>query len=272
MRARFALLLPLFACATPAREASHHRSRFTPGAALKVLLVSLEQRGGEPGLAAREEELVVSEIIYSVGHSEVLRERDLFAVSPDADKEKAFRADRSSAALRAAGKEVGADWVLIGWVGKAGAAASSATSPHVCDLAALSVTSGRFERRAACVNSAGPPRFDQAVRRAAAQLFATDPEVAGPATSGDVVRLLEARRGHFQHCYAEALIQSPQLQGRAMLNLAIDPSGRASSARMEGLVTAGTSFSRCVEAEAKALPYPKVQAEIEYPLAFSPES
>lgn len=267
----FLVFLASAGCYSTAATRRTGQHGFSPSAPIKVLLVDLEVRGGESSLAEREELLIAAEVPSAIPGGQVVRQRDVFAATADEKEERLFRG-QSLEDLRATGRRMGADWVVGGWLGRGGWAAKDPSGPWLCDLWALSVTSGRVERRAACAQRRGPPDFDGAVRTAAARLLAKDPEVSGPPAVADLVRLLNARRGHLDHCYAELLLGSGKAQGRMVLRLAVDgETGQARSVLVQGSTVGDATLDKCLVAEARELPFPRgVGAELDYPLVLVP--
>ena len=83
--------------------------------------------------------------------------------------------------------------------------------------------------------------------------------------------MLNLHRGHFDTCYAEALLQNPRLEGRTLLTVLVGANGRVASTDALGTLEGDQTIPRCIQRYAKDLSFPEgLEAKLEYPLVWVP--
>lgn len=88
-----------------------------------------------------------------------------------------------------------------------------------------------------------------------------------------IQKVVRASHGQFRGCYEDHLRASPNLQGRVIVEFAIEPDGTVSVAMGEGNLP-DRAVIDCVAARFEALRFPKTTGRliVTYPVSFAPGS
>lgn len=89
-----------------------------------------------------------------------------------------------------------------------------------------------------------------------------------------LLKVFNKYEGELKKCYERALKRDPNLAGKISLQVRIEPSGRASTAKVTGTSMRDASMFGCMERSAKSWSYPTPTggaAVVNKPITFSPD-
>ncbi len=141
-------------------------------------------------------------------------------------------------------------------------------------LAAAAAAEVGAERVAAQVASAQGAGGDQALAPAQVDIQPLAVPAADASRSNESLMAVVARyAGGIKHCYDTALRDAPDLAGRLVLSVTVEPHGAVSRVRVVGNTISDRRLAECVTAQTKTWKFPRVDgASVAFrcPLVFSP--
>jgi predicted nucleic acid-binding Zn-ribbon protein len=96
----------------------------------------------------------------------------------------------------------------------------------------------------------------------------------GKIDTKDVLAVFSTHEAELKKCYERALKRDPNLAGKVVLEVVIEPSGRASSTQAVGRTMADDVMFECMERQAQGWRYPQPEggsATVRKPFRFSPD-
>jgi hypothetical protein len=257
----FIIIGVISACATSSGSgpAQSRVARFSPSASLKVLFLDFRAPEFPESDVQHVGDLFLDSLV-GARQAEVVNARDLPDLRDESSR-AAYEGDRSPGLLGKHAQEVGADVVVTGSIFKVGRN--------------LAFTIEAVDAQGHLADGAGGKgsewtSLEATLRRAGGDLMRPMPKAEGPPTAGDAARVLAARSGLFDRCYARALQRAPSLVGRGILSVALGASVEPTDVTVSSSSFNDADFEACLADAVRHMKFPILVGEttLSYPVAY----
>jgi hypothetical protein len=251
-----------FACVTPTGSApvQSRMARFSPSAALKVLFLDFRAPEFAESDVQHAGDLFLDSLV-GARQAEIVNARDLPDLRDEAMR-SAFEGDRSQALLGKHVQELGADVVITGSVFQVGRGLAFVVEAIDAQ--------GQLTDAAGGKGGGDWSSLEGALRRAGSDVMRPLPKAEGPPTAGDAARVIAARSGLFDRCFALALQRSPNLVGRGILSVSLAAAAQPVEVKVSSSSFNDPEFENCLADAARHMRFPVLVGEttLSYPVAY----
>ena len=253
----------LCACVAPSSSGPWRgrTGRFSPSAALKVLFLDFHAPEFPEPDVSRAGDLFLDSLV-GARQAEIVNARDLPELRDESTR-TAFEGDRSPRLLGGHARELGADVLITGDVFRAG-------RNLVFTIDAID-PEGRLVDGAGGKAGGDWSSLEAALRQAGGDVMRPLPRVEGPPSAGDAARVLAARSGLLDRCYAVALKRVPNLIGRGILSVSLGSAAEPAEVKISSSSFNDGEFEGCLADAVRHLQFPILVGEttLSYPVAYA---